>query len=186
MKRQLIQALVVGVLFLGLTACSTDPQVGGNSIHQRSYGMAEQTDASLNNKPQIETPADVQTATVKDEAMLTIQAVLTNHQCINAPRTLRRLNIFTVPGNDMDKLDIYINDVGLGYPNTSAYMKYHDHDKCVRVTALDQWTQPALNALQFRAVYFADDSGETVNFRYLFRKADDGTWKLADFKARVE
>ena len=84
-------------------------------------------------------------------------------------------------------LDVYIDSMGgLGYPNTPIYMKYHDHNKCVRVSALDQWTMPALNALEFRTVYFADDSGETVNFRYLFKKIDDGSWMLDDFKARVQ
>jgi hypothetical protein len=40
---------------------------------------------------------------------------------------------------------------------------------------------PALNALQFRAVYYADDSGETISYLYLIKKSDDGTWKLAQF-----
>ena len=58
-------------------------------------------------------------------------------------------------------------------------MKYHNTNKCVSVSTIDQWTMPALNALQFRAVYFADDSGETFNFYYLFKKSDDGSWKIA-------
>lgn len=37
---------------------------------------------------------------------------------------------------------------------------------------------PALNALQFRAVFFADDSGKSNNFTYLMKRGDDGAWKL--------
>jgi hypothetical protein len=64
------------------------------------------------------------------------------------------------------------------YPNSQQFLKYHDRNKCMSVRAIDNWAMPALNALQFRAVYFADDSGETVSFGYLLKKADDGSWKL--------
>jgi len=40
---------------------------------------------------------------------------------------------------------------------------------------------PALNALSFRVVYYADDSGETVNFAYHFKKVEDGSWKVEKF-----
>ncbi len=63
-------------------------------------------------------------------------------------------------------------------PNSSDYMKYHDFDKCLSVQAIDQWRMPALNALAFRVIFIADDSGKTVNFKYLLKKDDEGQWKL--------
>lgn len=86
------------------------------------------------------------------------------------------MNAYAVPGEDMA---VYTG--GERFPNHTNFMKYHDRNKCVSVSAIDQWVMPALNALQFRAVYFADDSGETVNFAYQFKKMDDGSWKIAGF-----
>jgi len=89
------------------------------------------------------------------------------------------MNIYAVPGEDMTRRSMY---EGHSYPNSNDSMKYHDKNKCVSLSTLDQWTMPALNAMQFRAIYFGDDSGETVSFQYLFKKADDGSWKIADFR----
>jgi hypothetical protein len=43
---------------------------------------------------------------------------------------------------------------------------------------------PAMNALQFRTVYFADDSGETLKYQFLFKKMDDGSWKIDTFEKK--
>lgn len=57
--------------------------------------------------------------------------------------------------------------------------KFHDKNKCVSVRAIDQVALLALNALQFRVVYLAEDSGEANNFQMQFLKSGDGSWKLA-------
>lgn len=67
------------------------------------------------------------------------------------------------------------------FPNSGFQMKYHDRNKCVSVQAIDKWQMPALNALVFRAIYVADDSGETANFMYVLKKDDEGQWKLERF-----
>jgi len=49
------------------------------------------------------------------------------------------------------------------------------------VQVIDQWKMPALNALAFRVVYFADDSGESDVFFYYLRKSAAGNWQLERF-----
>lgn len=123
----------------------------------------------------IEAPTDPQVLAAKDEALPFIQAAIATHQCINDSDALRFMNRYSVPGVTLDD----ISWGNFNYPNSQIYMKHHDRNKCVSVSAINQWTKPALNALQFRVVYFADDSGEMVKFGYVFRKLDDGSWRIA-------
>ena len=60
-------------------------------------------------------------------------------------------------------------------------MKYHDNNRYVSANTIDQFSKPADNASLFRVVYFANDSGETANFLYLFIKTDDGC-KIRQFE----
>lgn len=139
--------------------------------------MATQPEESQRKKAQLIIPNDKQTAAAIDVALPTIKKILSIHQCVKDYNSLRQMNIYAVPGVDMAQ-----GAHNGSYPNSVDFMRYHDRNKCVSVSTLDQWTMPALNALQFRAVYFADDSGETLNFTYLFKRADDGSWKLAEFR----
>lgn len=141
--------------------------------------LAAQPEESQSKPTQLIVPKDKRVAAAMKEAMPTIKSVLGIHQCIKATESLRQLNIYAIPGVDvmnMASLPYY------NYPNSEHYMKYHDRNKCIGVRAIDQWSMPALNALMFRAVYFADDSGETVNFIFLFKKVDDGSWKVSEFE----
>lgn len=153
-----------------------DAQTGGGA-QTGGIAMAAQPDASKNKPTQLIVPKDKRAAAAMDEALPTIKKVVGIHQCIKDDESLRLMNIYAVPGVNMATVGGYYP-----FPNSSAWMKYHDRNKCVSVSMLDQWTMPALNALQFRAVYFAEDSGETINFGYLFKKVDDGSWKISDFR----
>lgn len=189
-SRLKIGAAIVG-LTIGLSGCAQDLAKfnqdlaalnqalagGAQGGGVQSGGMAMAAKPAGQSKPiQLIVPNDKRTAAVIDEAMPNIKKVLGIHQCLKDGASMRQLNIYAVPGVDMAAGPL------LSYliPNGLDYMRYHDLNKCVSISALDQWTMPALNALQFRAIYFADDSGETVNFLYLFKKVDDGSWKIAE------
>lgn len=153
-----------------------DAQTGGGQAN--NIVMATQQEESQSKPTQLIVPKDKRVAAAMNEAMPTIKKVLAIHQCVKDPQSLRQMNIYAIPGTDMARSDI----PSWSFPDSSAWMKYHDLNKCISVSTIDQWSMPALNALLFRAVYFADDSGETVNFLYLFKKADDGSWKIAQFE----
>ena len=193
-SRLRIGAMIV-VMSLGLSGCvkemakinndlaslnhalsgGSKPQVNAASSGgtQNNIAMAVQPEAGQSKPVQLIVPSDQRVATAIDEALPAIKKVLGIHQCLKTNDGLRQLNFYAVPGVDMVH--------PWGVPNSSDFMKYHDYNKCLSVSTLDQWAMPALNAIQFRTIYFADDSGETVNFLFLFKKADDGSWKLAKF-----
>lgn len=155
-----------------------DAQTGGGA-QTGGIAMAAQSEESQSKPTQLIIPKDKRVAAAIDEALPTIKKILAIHQCVKDWQSLRQMNIYAVPGVNMAQSGPY---GGYSFPNGTNYMKYHDNNKCVSVSALDQWAMPALNALQFRAVYFADDSGETVNFLYLFKKVNDGSWRIAEFQ----
>jgi|GEM_PF-7112813 len=121
-------------------------------------------------------PPDTRTREAIDAALPIVKKVLAIHQCVKTLDGMLQLNFWAVPGVN------FRGSFNSVYPNSTWYMKYHDRNKCVSVRAIDNWAMPALNALKFRVVYFAEDSGETVNFAYLLKKIDDGSWKLAEVK----
>lgn len=200
-SRLRIGAMIV-VMSLGLSGCvkemakinndlaslnlalagGSKPQVNAASSGgaQGSVVMAAQPETGQSKPVQLIVPSDQRVATAIDEALPTIKKILAIHQCVKNNASIRQMNIYAVTGEDMTKRSMY---EGISYPNSSEFMKYHDLNKCVSVSTIDQWTMPALNALQFRTVYFADDSGETTNFQYLFKKVDDGSWRIADFRS---
>lgn len=155
-----------------------DAQTGGGA-QTGGIAMAAQQEEGQSKPTQLIIPKDKRVAAAIDEALPTIKKVLAIHQCVKDWQSLRQMNIYAVPGVNMVKGGIFADG---SYPNSSYLLKYHDFNKCVSVSTIDQWNMPALNALQFRAVYFADDSGETINFGYLFKKSDDGSWKISDFR----
>lgn len=108
-----------------------------------------------------------------------IKTVLAIHRCISNERGLLFLNKYAMPGVNM--VPTWGQD---GYPNNPWHLRYHDYNKCVDIRAVDQFSMPALNALNFRVVYFASDSGETVNFFFKMRRMDDGSWLFASPPSR--
>lgn len=187
-SRLKICAIIVG-LALGLSGCADDlakMTQGLASFNQTMSGkgghaaMATQPETSQGKSAQLIVPNDKRVEAAIDEALPTIKKVLGIHPCLKDAESVRLMNIYAVPGVNLATGAWYL------FPNNSNFLKYHDLNKCVSVNALDQWTMPALNALQFRVVYFADDSGETVNFTYLFKKIDDGSWKVAHFDSNTK
>jgi hypothetical protein len=128
------------------------------------------------------TPKDAKTNAAIDAALPMIKKVLAIHMCarttqkhgLDSEGALLPLNTLAIPG-----VSISNNSYPHSFPNSKSFMTYHDFAKCVSIRAIDQFAMPALNALTFRVVYFAEDSGETVNFGFLFKKADDGSWRIA-------
>jgi hypothetical protein len=141
--------------------------------------LEEQAEVRQKNPTQLIIPKDKRTAAAMDEAMPTIKKIISIHQCLKNNNGLLQMNFHAVPGTDISKLrNPYWPKTGLPIND----MEFHDNNKCLSVQSLDNWSMPALNALLFRAVYFAEDSGESANFLYLFKKVDDGSWKIAKFE----
>lgn len=178
-------ASVVALCSIAAGCIPAARQLNQDGTGQPNYGapgMAMLPKNEKNHQTQMVIPSDKRTSEAIDAALPNIKKMLAIHQCIKSGEALRQLNYLAIPGRDMAQPDNGWWDATSRFPNSSVMMKYHDRNKCLSVRALDQWTMPALNALQFRAVFFADDSGETVNFAYLFKKLDDGSWKLESLK----
>lgn len=157
-------------------AAANAAMAGGQPGNAAKYGtMARMPETGKEQPMQLIVPADTHTREAMDEALPTIKKVLSIHQCVKEDDGLMQLNYWAVPGVSFRG---GMMGGGFFHPNSQYFMKYHDRNKCVSVRAIDSWAMPALNALRFRAVYFAEDSGETVNFSYLMKKMDDGSWKL--------
>lgn len=122
-------------------------------------------------------PKDKKVGKAVEEALPTIKKIIALHQCMKNKDGLRQMNFYAVPGVDMTRV---VSTYAGHFP--MERMQFHDRNKCLRVQSMDQFSMPALNALLFRAVYFADDSGETSNFLYLFMRADDGSWQIKKFE----
>jgi hypothetical protein len=147
-------------------------------------GMAQQSFPSLNAVPM---PSTVQTAVTMasdsntkqafEAALPNIKKILSIHACIKVADGLLQLNFYALSGVNFSNSPWR---EGL-FPNNENAMKYHDRNKCLSVKQIDTLVMPALNALSFRVIYFADDSGETINFKYLMLRSDDGSWKLQKF-----
>lgn len=185
-KTVLLAAVILPSLAFGLLGCAQlnknladlNQTLAGNGGQSGGYAMAVQPDASQSKPTKLVIPNDKRVSTAIDEALPTIKKVLAIHQCLKDDDGMRQLNIYAVTGVDMRDGHGYIEITPI------TRMKYHDKNKCVSVQALDQWTMPALNALKFRVVFFGDDSGEVSKFEYLFKKTDDGTWKIERSEVR--
>lgn len=121
-------------------------------------------------------PNDDKTKAAVDTALPTIKRILAMHRCVKSHRGMQQLNAYAVPGVDVAGHEYYYV---LYFPNNANHLKYHDHHKCVSIRAIDSFSMPALNALNFRVVYFAEDSGETANFGFQMKSSDDGKWLLS-------
>lgn len=130
-------------------------------------------------KTQLLIPKDKKTKTAIDEALPNIKKILSIHSCLKDWEGVRLLNQYALPG---------VNLMPRAYDSFTPpinIMQYHNKNKCVGIRSIDQFTMPALNALQYRVVYFAEDSGETMNYQFLMQKSEDGNWLLTDKSHRT-
>ena len=160
-----------------VSGCATQLQSINDGLGKVNDSMiSARTMAAPETGPQaqasVEVPNDKRISSAFDEALPSVKRVVGIHKCINHPDGMSLLNREAVPGVIM--LSSY------RFPNTKQYMKYHNHGRCVGVRAIDKITMPANNALQMRVVYFAEDSGESVNFELTFRKTGSGAWMLSE------
>lgn len=128
---------------------------------------------------QIVIPKDKKTAIAVEEAMPLIKKIVSMHRCMKSNGDIRQWNFDAVTGVDMVSNSWYSKKAMLPI----ELMQYHDNNKCLSAKLIDQFSMPANNALLFRAIYFADDSGEVDGFLYLFMKMDDG-WKIRQFSRK--
>lgn len=154
-------------------------QATGGTEQAGGMAIVQEQEETQSKPTKLIIPKDKRTAAAIEEAKPLIQKVVSMHRCLKDNKGLRQLNFDAVPGTDMMRyVNPYWPKTGLPIEN----MKYHDNNKCLRAQTLDQFSMPAMNALLFRAIYFADDSGETANFLYLFMKTDEG-WKIRQFES---
>lgn len=187
--------LVAAIAIISISGCAQDLERLNNDLRSLNEGLSRQTQASAtpglsiarsaepaqSQPTQLIYPKEKTVAAAMETAMPNITKVISLHRCMKSGESLRLLNFHAITGKDF-KSEMYN---GYGYPNSVAHTKYHDRNNCMAARTLDQWSMPALNALQFRAVYFAEDSGETVNFQYVFKRAEDGSWKIDSIQPNV-
>lgn len=120
------------------------------------------------------------------EASDQISQALDVHRCLKRIKndangeiaSLRALNPFMVPGVDASKLMIggFTTDAAPAFK-----FQYSSPTKCIGVSQIDEITAVAKNALSFRVVYLASDSGETANYWFVVQKQEGGEWKILKF-----
>lgn len=138
--------------------------------------LAQNSDAVKGASTQLVIPADKTAAAALDAALPTIKKVVALHQCMKEGSSARLFAPYAVTGGENA---IFVHGLQTGYYAPIPLTRYHDKSKCVSVRAIDQVVMLAMNALQIRVVYLADDSGEASNFQMQFMRADDGSWKLS-------
>lgn len=178
--------LALSSLSVFLAACNTNPVLPASAApaaYPTPHAQASTRLVSLNSgtdyAPQTVLSPDARINAAVQAALPTVHAILSEHRCIRMGG-LARLNPFAVPGEDMSTWGAFHN-----VPNSDTYLRHHDFRKCLTVRQIDRWEMPALNTLEFRAVFYADDSGEMVNMGYTLRKMDNGTWLLLRIRGRV-
>lgn len=182
--------LLSAIFSLFLAGCAQDLQRINQTLHaintgaplpsQTAVAPSQSVVASVETQKQptqLILPNDKSVTTAMDAAMPVIKKVISLNRCMKNEDSLRLLNFYAVPGKSFQ--------LHWNYPNSKNYLQYHDFNNCIAARTMDQWSMPALNALRFRVVYFAEDSGETVNFQYEFKRVEDGTWKLDSIRPRV-
>ena len=183
---QKLAIYLLAIFSLLLAGCAQDLARLNQTLHAINTGapLPSQTavapsqsvapSAETQSQPtQLMIPSDKSVAAAMDVAMPNIKKVIALNRCMKSGDNMRMLNFYAVTGRNF-------GDIGnsYSYPNRIDEMRYHDRNNCVAARTMDQWSMPALNALRFRVVYFAEDSGETVNFQYEFKRVEDGSWKL--------
>lgn len=127
--------------------------------------------------PQIATSSNKAVAKAMNDALPMISEFVGIHRCALDKDSLLHLNSYGVPGRNFQDMNALRHYVIVG-----GDWKYHEKNICPAVKAIDRWQAPALNALRFRVVFFADDSGESDTFEYSLRKSSEGIWQLDDFR----
>jgi hypothetical protein len=140
------------------------------SVASSSEAQSQPTQLIMSNDKAVEAATEA--------ALPAIKKVVALNRCMKNEDSLRLLNFHAVPGKSFQ--------LHWNYPNSKNYLKYHDFNNCIAARTIDQWSMPALNMLRFRVVYFAEDSGETVNFQYEFKRVEDGSWKLDSIRPNVK
>ncbi len=136
--------------------------------------LAQNSDTGKGASTQLVIPTDKTTAAALDGALPTIKKVIALHQCMTDPSGARLFAPYAVAGGENN-----VFSYGF-YRYAPIYAaKYHDKSKCVSVRAIDQVSLLALNSLQIRVVYLAEDSGEASNFQMQFMKASDASWRVS-------
>jgi hypothetical protein len=127
---------------------------------------------------QLVVPTDKAVAQSMEDALPIVKKVIGIHQCAKQADSFRLLNVYGVPGKNFqtEKFDYTRHFLAGGK------WQYHNEAICPSVQMIDQWSMPALNALRFRVIYFADDSGESSSFVFSMLKAPEGNWQLQDFR----
>lgn len=123
-----------------------------------------------------------------NEASPVISQALEVHRCLKRLNndfngqlaSLRALNPYLVPGLDATKMQI---DGMIKNLAPAFQFQYASQSKCVGISQIDSIAAVANNALSFRVVYLATDSGETTNFWYKTQKQDNGDWKILAISA---
>ncbi len=143
-------------------------------------GNAKLSATLLTHQPEIQRLTDPHLKSVVDQAMPSIQSMLHIHQCINDNTELGQLNLHSM--SDVDNLNP-VHPAGSPqlewiYPNSAWFMKGHDRRLCLGVKTLDHFFYSKTGVLSFQAIFFAEDSNESVRFQYQVQKASDGRWLL--------
>jgi len=150
---------------------------GGTTSAARPTGapsaLAQNTEAGKGASTQLVVPVDKTAAAALDAALPVIKKVIALHQCMKDTSSARLFSPYTVAGGEND-----VFTYGFYKYAPIFATKYHDKNKCVSVRAIDQVSLLALNSLQIRVVYLAEDSGEASNFKMQFMKSDDASWRL--------
>ena len=150
---------------------------GGTASGGRPAGtpgsQPQNSDAPRGASTQLVVPADKTAAAALDAALPTIKKVVSLHQCMKDPSEARLFSPYAVPGGENNVFSYGFYRYAPIYAS-----KYHDKNRCVSVRAIDQVTLLALNSLQARVVYLAEDSGEASSFQMQFMKAADGSWRV--------
>lgn len=118
-------------------------------------------------------PTDKQVKAAMEEALPNIKKVLSITKCVKTHMDLRALNHYAVPGTDMS------NRAWVPLEIT----QYHDKNRCVSVSQIDQWSKPALNTLKFHVAFISDDSGEVSNYLFQFRHVNNEQWLVETLSA---
>jgi hypothetical protein len=137
-------------------------------------GLAQKADTGKTSAMQLIVPPDRTAAAAFDAALPAIKKVIGLHECMKDVSGARLFSTLAIPGGE-NTIFSWLNQDHSPIIRT----KFHDKNKCVGVRVIDQVALLALNALQIRVVYLAEDSGEASNFHIQLMKMGDGSWKLA-------
>ncbi len=150
---------VIFVIILLIVGITVQAQTMNKPTEEqiRAYAMFGSTSTDSAMKAKIES------------AKLRASMVLATQACANKIGADKLLTRWVVPGemaNTVINTPIYLLD-------------YHDKNSCLSVSRVDDFKEPAKNALSFRAIFVSDSSGESVTNRYVLVRQSDGEWMIS-------